>query len=75
MGRSILITEWGRLTMIRVRILATGQVIDLVPAAAVEKLNSGLAVLVREETTREFFGGSIGAVIQTAARYIRQAVR
>lgn len=32
--------------MIRVRIKATGQVIDLVPAAAVEKLNSGMAELV-----------------------------
>jgi hypothetical protein len=55
--------------LIRVRILATGQVIDLIPAAALERLNAGTAVIVEEEK-RETFGGTLRRTFESAARFV-----
>lgn len=56
--------------MIRVRIKATGQVLDMVPAAAAEKLNCGMAEIVPVVEERETFGGVVGRAVQTATKYL-----
>lgn len=51
--------------MIRVRILASGQVIDMVPEAAITKINAGIAV--RVEPRQEF--ALARRVYEVAARF------
>ena len=54
---------------IRIRIKATGQVLDMVPAAAIERLNAGTAERVDETAARET--SIMKRAFETAARWVR----
>lgn len=56
-----------------IRIKATGQVIDMIPAVAVAKLNAGMAEVIDvkgRETAAKLFPTSIGGFFEKAARFI-----
>ena len=59
---------------IRIRMKATGQVLDMLPAAAIAKIEAGIAVPVTEER-KETFGDTVRNGVQVAAKFIRLAVR
>lgn len=52
-----------------IRIKETGQIIEMVPAAAIAKLNAGTAELVDEEKT---LGARVRSTFETATRFLER---
>lgn len=55
-----------------IKMVHTGQVIDLIPAAAFTKISAGLAKPFVEEEV-ETFGSRASTAVETAARFVKKA--